>query len=126
MNPERALKIFLVDDDTDFLKLMGALLERRGHEVILSHAGTNAAIEIPDVKPDAVVTDWVMVGLDGLELITELREGGECPETKMILVSGRLDGTTDEDARAADLDGYIRKPIDPAAFAETVERLILG
>ena len=77
MNPERALKIFLVDDDTDFLKLMGALLERRGHEVILSHAGTNAAIEIPDVKPDAVVTDCTGEVGDGAQDCFRPKRGGE-------------------------------------------------
>jgi len=125
LNSPKKLKFLVVDDDRQLLKLMGRLLEARGHEVVLSHAGVNAVIEVPEEHPDCVVTDWVMLGLNGLDLIKELRAGDGCDGIKMIMVTSRLDAESEAEARAAGADGYIRKPIDPANFAETVEKMAL-
>ena len=82
---------FLVDDDIAFLNLMGRILESRGHKVLMAHSGTSAIIDIPSEKLDCVITDYQMVGMDGIELVRDLRESSAMQNVKIIMVSGETD-----------------------------------
>ena len=114
-------KFVLVDDDPQILKLMGELLEMRGHEVVLFHAGTTAVIDIPDENPDCVITDLMMVGLNGLDLARELREVPKLSRIKIVMVTSQSDSETRSQAEEVGVDAFIAKPIDPAAFANQIE-----
>lgn len=117
------MKFVIVDDDVDILRLMGRLLEIRGHDVVLFHAGTSAVIDIPMENPDCVITDFKMVGLDGLDLIRNLRMDANLQNLKIVMVSGEADDETKALAKGAGANGFIGKPIDPKAFADQVESI---
>ena len=124
MASSRKFKFCIVDDDLVLLKLMGKLLESRGHQVTLFHAGTSAVIDIPDELPDCVITDLVMMGLDGLELVRDLRANPEMCELKIIMVTSKSDDVTRTTAMKDGVDRFIGKPLDVATFPELVESVM--
>jgi CheY-like chemotaxis protein len=115
---------FLVDDDIAFLNLMGRILESRGHKVLMAHSGTSAIIDIPSEKLDCVITDYQMVGMDGIELVRDLRESSAMQNVKIIMVSGETDNAAITEATESGVDGFISKPINPATFVDQIIQIL--
>ena len=67
-------KILVVDDEPDFLNLIKMRLEASNYEVLLANNGTDALNIIKSNKPDAVILDIMMPGIDGLEVLRQLRK----------------------------------------------------
>jgi CheY-like chemotaxis protein len=78
--------ILLVDDDDEFLAMLSGALMRAGHRVTVAFDGKQALKLYTKRPTDLVITDLVMPGKEGIELIGELK--GLYPEVKIIAVSG--------------------------------------
>ena len=104
-------RILIIDDDTDFLKLLGTFFVNAGHEVELVSESAKAIEAIEQFKPDVVILDIIMPGLSGGSVYQGIREkiGAELP---VIVVSGtslRLSSAgTEEDPHLA----HCSKPLD--------------
>ena len=98
--------ILLVDDNSNGLKARKSVLEEHGHTVVTSCAGEDALERFQREKFDLVVTDYKMPGMNGVELISRVRQVR--PEVPVILLSGFADtlGLTQEDTGA---DAVIQK-----------------
>jgi len=116
--------IFLVDDDQDMIEYMADLLASAGHDVTTCTDSTKAAEQIVALKPDCVVCDLMMPGLDGMELCTLLRKESVLDQTKLILVSSKLYNFDRKRAFESGIDGFITKPISEKKFAYKVERYV--
>ena len=126
MEANQSFTFFLVDDDIVFLNLMSRILESRGHKVLLAHSGTSAVIDIPTENLDCVITDYMMVGMDGLELVRDLRETPALQDVKIIMVSGQSDDAVITEATESGVDGFINKPINPATFVDQIIQILHG
>src|SRR5215472_15045369 len=82
-------RILLVDDHPLGLKARRSVLEEQGHRVTMARSGEEALEEFSRQKFDLVITDYKMPGMDGLELISRLRQQG--PRPPVILLSGFVD-----------------------------------
>jgi CheY-like chemotaxis protein/two-component sensor histidine kinase len=72
--PHRAATVLLVDDDTDVLVTTGAFLEKAGFTILRASSANDALGLLADGRPvDAVITDYAMPGMNGADLIAELR-----------------------------------------------------
>jgi CheY-like chemotaxis protein len=98
--------ILLVDDNSNGLKARKSVLEEHGHTVVTSCGGEDALERFQREKFDLVVTDYKMPGMNGIELISRVREVR--PELPVILLSGFADtlGLTQENTGA---DAVIQK-----------------
>ena len=67
-------KILIVDDEPDFLEIMSARLRANDYEVITASDGEEALKHVNDDKPDAVLLDILMPGIDGLEVLKRIRK----------------------------------------------------
>ena len=67
------LKILLVDDEPDILKVMGARIESWGYELATALSAKDALVAIKDNKPDIAILDYMLSGMDGVELLKEIR-----------------------------------------------------
>lgn len=116
--------IFVIDDDPDIQALAGTLLDAAGHRVFLRDNTQQTLDEIRNLKPDCVITDIMMSGMDGLALCQALRSFEELGNTRIIVLSSK--GYASDRQRAADLgaDAYLRKPILADSFAHQVEDII--
>ena len=68
-------KILVVDDEQVFLNLMARVLGESGYRVATAGGGEEGFAAVGSARPDLVVTDLIMPGLDGVQLIRKLKEG---------------------------------------------------
>ncbi|HOW88870.1 MAG TPA: response regulator transcription factor [Elusimicrobiales bacterium] len=114
-------KILLVDDDREALDLMRRYLEGRGFRVVFTDNGSEALLLARESRPDLVVADAVLPGLDGLELCKALKCGSDTAAVPVIIISGRRIG--DEDIVAGyekGADDYLVKPFSFQVLAAKI------
>lgn len=116
--------IFLIDDDQDMIVYMAELLVSAGHDVTTCTDSTTAVAQIVALKPDCVVCDLMMPGLDGMEVCTLLRKESVLDHTKLILVSSKSYNFDRKRAFNSGIDGFMTKPISEKNFAYKVGRYI--
>jgi CheY-like chemotaxis protein len=117
-------RILVVDDDDNMRRLIKTILARRGHHVVEAGSGAEGLVKFEEEQPDLVITDIVMPGGGGLDLLSELRRR-DLP-VKALIVSGKrvqLDAELLALARQGAI-ACIDKPFTPAALAEAVRSLI--
>ncbi len=108
--PSGALRVLLVDDDVDFCVLLQAVLQSRDIKVDAVHDGRRGLTRALGGEYDLVLLDIVLPGLDGFEILRQIRRRSLVP---VILVTARA---TTEDRIAgldAGADDYLSKPFDP-------------
>lgn len=120
--------ILIVDDEIDVLRAWQRALTMAGHNVEIAQTA-NAALALCDEHAfDAVVLDYVMPTMNGIELLTRIRK--RRPLIRSILISGKLDESVEEDRLTAELkekvevDVYLHKPVSNDRLKETIRGLL--
>ena len=107
------IKLLIVDDNENFLELLVEFLTLEGYEVERSIDGNDAKNKFIEFKPDIVLTDVVMPGSDGIELLVELRKIDA--DIRIIVMSGGNRGHADTYLHMADklgADAILGKPFE--------------
>lgn len=121
-NPPRSkdsVFIYIVDDEPTLLELAEYILEMEGFrfEKFEEPKKALAAFQAADPRPDLIVTDYVMLGMDGLQLV------GECKRLKPDLRSILVSGTVQEEVvhrSPVKVDEFLRKPYLAQEFLESI------
>jgi diguanylate cyclase (GGDEF)-like protein len=124
---ERAkpLRVLLVDDDESLRILLRTTFEVVDIEVDEAADAKSAERRIADARPDVLVLDVGMPGVDGFEFCRRLKARPETRAIGVIVLTG-ADSATRDDARAAGADMLLRKPFSPLELLGVVERLAGG
>ncbi len=115
------MNILIADDDPVTLKLLASRLRAWGHTVHQVVDGTTAWETICGTPVDMVISDWMMPGMDGLELCRRIRELNEPGYIYLILISAQDSKTDIVRGLESGVDDYITKPIDMDALRARVE-----
>jgi CheY-like chemotaxis protein len=108
MSMELLVEVLVVDDSAVDRQLAGRLIEKQSHlSVGYACDGEEALAFIRDQRPDIVVTDLLMPGMDGLELVRTLRK--ECPTLPVILMTGHGSEQVASDALRLGAASYVPK-----------------
>jgi signal transduction histidine kinase/ActR/RegA family two-component response regulator/HAMP domain-containing protein len=121
--PRGTESVLVIDDDADLLEMTAAALERFGYDVTSSNDPVEAlaAIAVDPGAWDVVVSDQVMPGLSGLDLLAKIKRiRPDCP---VILCTGFTDDMSEARARALGADGFFWKPVEPAVIARRIRAL---
>jgi DNA-binding response OmpR family regulator len=107
------MKVLIADDDPVARLMLESALRALGHEVVATESGETAWQELHRHPVRVVVSDWMMPGLDGLELCRRIRtEGGEY--VYFILLTGLTASQKNQlTAANAGVDDFLSKPINP-------------
>jgi response regulator RpfG family c-di-GMP phosphodiesterase len=119
------MRILLVDDEPIFRALLRTTFETVDVVVDEAESATTAKAIIRIEHPDVVVLDVRMPGLDGLSLCRELKDARETRDIAVVLLTGD-DETTEEEAKVAGADAFMRKPFSPLELLAVAERLAGG
>jgi DNA-binding response OmpR family regulator len=114
-------RILVVDDDADIRGLVRELLERRGFEVAEAADGKQALQEMYAARPDLVVLDVSMPGLDGWTTLERIRELSDVPVVMLTARSEELEKTRGLRAGA---DDYVTKPFGRQELLARIEGLL--
>src|SRR5690554_6283714 len=102
-------KILIVDDDKNICDLLRLYLEKEGFGVILSHNGEEAVMKFHALKPDIVLLDIMLPGLDGWQVCREIRKKSNVPIIMITAKSETFDKVLGLELGA---DDYVVKPFD--------------
>ena len=106
---EPNVRLLLVDDEPDLLSTLGEILGDHGYAVVSAWDGEDA-VEIASVfRPNVLITDFRLPGMDGVTTIHKIRE--DCPRLKAFLVSGHISNGTRERALEEHVDSIFEKPL---------------
>ena len=120
MNSPVTPLILCVDDDHDILRLMERFLTRHDYNVTTVDSGEKALLEIDKTKPDIVLLDIMMPGMDGFEVCSRLQKNEETAYISVIFVTA-LEGEQDKDkAFSAGAVDYLVKPIQEDTLIQKV------
>lgn len=117
-------RILAVEDDPDILMLVRARLRGAGHQVMTATSGPETLALVEERgAPDVIVLDVGLPGMDGLELLTRLRQLPECATMPAVFLSARVQ---EEDVAAGIKLGatYLTKPFVASALIKAVERAL--
>lgn len=118
-------RILVVEDDPLTTQLYGYRLKLEGLQVITAHDGHEALECLRRESPHAVVTDLLMPGMGGLQLIREIRSSDEPWREIPILVISSSPNEDDQVACfRAGADDFMAKPISIRLFLERLHRLL--
>jgi diguanylate cyclase (GGDEF)-like protein len=105
------MKVLIADDEPVSRRLLASSLERWGYEVVVAADGLEALelLQLPDA-PNLVVLDWLMPGMDGVELCREIRRQKEEPYTYIILLTAKRTQADIVEGLENGADDYLTKP----------------
>lgn len=119
--------VLIVDDAADILTLCSAALRRAGYRTICAFDGLTALELAQEHLPDLVLSDVIMPGLDGYELVRRLRESTRTSSTCVILMTGSRVAEQDiVRGFECGVDDYVLKPLRLNELTARVKALIRG
>jgi CheY-like chemotaxis protein len=118
--PARRLVVLCVEDNPYGRVILNTILTELGHRADFAGSGEEAVAAVTRGY-DAVLMDVTLPGIDGLEATRRIRAlAGGGGRTPIVGISGRTETGDEEAARAAGMDGYLRKPLSPSALSEAL------
>jgi len=115
-------KILVIDDDPAFAKLVGQTLTQKGYEVLSATSGGDGLRLLFDRRPDMVLLDVVMPGMDGWKTCSRIREISDVP---IIMLTGH-EKTENDVVRGLDhgADDYVIKPVGSKELVARVKAIM--
>jgi DNA-binding response OmpR family regulator len=116
-----SIRVLVVEDEKNLVALLRKYLEREGFEVHEALDGP-AAIEAAGVaEPDVVVLDWMLPGLDGVEVLRELRRSSEA---YVIMLTARTEEVDRIVGLSTGADDYLTKPFSPGELVARIRAML--
>ncbi len=111
------MKILIAEDDPVSAEILRFTLEHFGHQVVVARSGTEAWEKFDAGPVRVIVSDWMMPGLDGLQLCQKVRERPKTDYTYFILLTAINTGRDNlREAMDAGIDDFLAKPLDREAI----------
>ena len=118
MSKERVL---VVEDDLDIARVVRAYLEHEGYPVEVAHDGRDGLQSALHDPPSLIVLDWMLPGLDGIELLRRLRATLETP---VIMLTARGEHDDRVEGFRVGVDDYVPKPFHPPELMARVQAVL--
>jgi DNA-binding response OmpR family regulator len=117
-------KVLIIDDEAPIRLLCRVNLEAEGMDVVEAPDGPTGLEVVENERPDAILLDVMMPGLDGWSVAERLLEKEETREIPIVFLTARAD--LRDRSRGMDLGGldYITKPFNPVDLASVVEEVV--
>jgi DNA-binding response OmpR family regulator len=120
----RAKRILLVEDNAPLRELTQAVLSSSGYVVLVAENGLQALALFEAHGPvDLVITDLIMPGMNGVDLVDRLNE---CTPVKVLLISGNPDEVISVEGLVERGTDFLSKPFSAATLLERVKALLIG
>lgn len=106
------MRIFLVEDADPLRRLFARILEAFGHQVWEASDGLDALACLNEFRPELVLSDIMMPGLDGIGLIRRLRGMPDLEGDPVLVMTAAPNVETERDARQAGASEFLAEPLD--------------
>lgn len=119
-------KILVVDDDSKIQMVIRIMLQKKGYDVRCASSGIEAFQEIPEYRPDLILLDVMMPGMDGYEVCRKLKSSESTKNLPVIMLTALGMGEDFEKAIENGADWYIVKPFNSRQLLSRVSMLLDG
>jgi DNA-binding response OmpR family regulator len=117
-------RLLVIDDDVDLATLTSIRLTKAGHEVHAAHDGTAGLAAIRAIRPELVVLDWMMPGLDGIEVAQAVRADESIAATPLVMLTAKSAASDLDRALDAGVNAVMTKPYVTAELAARIASLL--
>lgn len=117
-------KILVVDDDPEILKLITLLLRRIDADSTSFHEGREALYYLAEETPDLIILDLMMPGVDGFEILREVRSQDRFNRVPVLILSAKADAGSIREGLERGADGYVTKPYIANTLIDRVRLLL--
>ena len=116
--------VLIVEDEAPLVTLLRYNLEKEGFQVTEAHDGEEALMNLRETKPDAVLLDWMLPRVSGLEICRQIRRVPSWRDLPVIMLTAR--GEEGDRVRGLDsgADDYIVKPFSPSELIARLRAVI--
>lgn len=119
------LRVLVVDDMSTSRGLITQALDAMGVSHVATAADGPSALESVSKSPvHLVISDFNMPGMDGLELLKNLRQGARTAGVGFLLITGRADKEIIDRGRSLKMNNFIAKPFQPADLKVAIEAIV--
>lgn len=117
-------RLLVVDDDPGLLRAVAETLRAEGYEVTTARRGADALVCVAESLPDLIVSDIRMPGMDGYELVRNLRSSARTKLIPLVFLTAK-DETADRIAGfRIGVDAYLTKPFEPDELVAVVANIL--
>lgn len=124
--PDKSALILVVDDFADNRDMYARFLQFSGFRAETASSGEEALEKAFGLRPDLIVMDLSLPGLDGWEATRRLKRDDRTRHTPVVAVTGHAFTGSQKSATDAGCDGYISKPCLPADLLAEIRRVLAG
>jgi DNA-binding response OmpR family regulator len=119
------IKILIVDDDQDMLKLLRHKLSQEGYKVVVAIDAYNGIQMARREKPDLIVLDIMLPAGGGYHTLKNIRLTPQGSQTPIVILTGMQDAELKEKIEQEGVEAYLQKPCDYPVLSETVKKLLM-
>ncbi len=116
-------RILVSDDETDVVETLKLRLEANGYQITTTQ-GDKTLGEVRKTRPDLILLDVMMPGMDGFAVIRELKRDPELSKIPVVIFSGKPKEAMMELFGPEGISGYITKPYQPKELLGQIEKII--
>jgi two-component system CheB/CheR fusion protein len=116
------LRVLVIEDNQDAAGALQIWLEVAGHEVVVAHSGPEGVRAAADSRPDIILCDLELPGMDGYQVARELRRRPDTNRIPLFAVTGRDKEEDRSRSREAGFDQHLAKPVNPGVLQELLAR----
>jgi two-component system alkaline phosphatase synthesis response regulator PhoP len=113
--------VLVIEDEKELANVLKAYLERSGYEVLMAHRGDQGITQWETHKPDMVLLDLNLPGIDGIDIARQIRQEGDTP---IIMVTARVEEVDRLLGLELGADDYITKPFSPREVVARVKAVL--
>lgn len=116
-----AQRILVIEDESGAREALQSLLVEEGYTVATAETGERGLERVRDFRPDTVVCDFYLPDTDGLQVLRQVRAGGE-DEITFIIITAGCGGEDAEDLLRREADFFLQKPVDLSRLRSVLQR----
>lgn len=119
-------KILVIEDSPTKMILLSNRLRNGGYEVIAASDGATGLHKMREEKPDLVITDIIMPGMDGFELCRHAKADEELKKIPVVFITSSAYKWNADKCKEAGADGFIDNPYEGDALIQEIGRFLKG
>ncbi|MCD4674040.1 MAG: response regulator [Anaerolineaceae bacterium] len=116
--------ILVIEDDEDNLELIKFLLNKAEYDVLTALDGHQGLKMVCSEKPDLILLDLAIPGIDGWHLAEKIRSNPDTAEIPVVAVSAHILPRDRQEALKAGCNGFLNKPLDVPNFVTKIEAFL--
>ena len=116
--------IVIADDDNDLRLLVEVTLENPAYKIFTAVDGTQALEVVKQHHPDLLIIDWMMPGLNGCEVVTQLRQHPHMATLPVVMLTAKDAQEAQAQTASLALTGYLVKPFSPLELIQKVREVL--